>query len=403
MTKRLSMIWLLAVAACGAPSRTSPPAAAVSAEDTALGQRVDAAITAVVAAQRTVGVVVLIARDGNVIYQRATGHADREAKTPVTVDTIFRLASMTKPIVSVVALALVDQGALRLDDPVTKWLPEFRPKLVDGRDAVITVRHLITHTSGLGYRFMQAPEGSYHQAEVSDGLAEPGLAFAENARRLASVPLLFEPGTQWHYGLSIDVLGEVVARAGGGTLDQVVQRTISEPLGLRDLAFTVTASDRLAAPYGSTTPPTRMTEPYAETAYGMTIPFAPSRILDPASYHSGGAGAASTAHDYLRFVEAIRTGGAPILAAETARAMTQNQIGTLAPIQGPGWNFGYGVGVVADPAAAKSTQGVGSWSWAGVYGTYFWVDPAARLSVIVMTNVVGLTLPVAIEQAVYAR
>jgi CubicO group peptidase (beta-lactamase class C family) len=163
-------------------------------------------------------------------------------------DTVFRLASMSKPIVSVAALALIDQGKLSLDDPVTKWLPDFRPRLADGREPVITVRHLITHTSGLGYKFLEAADGPYHKAEVSDGIAEPGLTAAVNLERLASVPLLFEPGTSWSYGLSIDVLGEVIARAGGRTLPELVEQLVTGPLAMTDTRFTVTDRGRLAWP-----------------------------------------------------------------------------------------------------------------------------------------------------------
>ncbi len=177
-----------------------------------------------IAAQKLVGTVVLVARDGKVVYARAAGLADREAKQAVREDTQFRLASMTKPIVSIAALALVDRGKLSLEDPVTKYLPDFRPKLADGREATITVRQLITHTSGLTYKFLEKPDGPYHKAEVSDGIAEPGMSAAENLRRLASVPLVAEPGTAWGYSLSIDVLGEVVAARAAARCSQVVEQ-----------------------------------------------------------------------------------------------------------------------------------------------------------------------------------
>lgn len=407
--KRAAQLCFLAglAQACEQPAGPTTRAAATApAGDAALARRVDAAIDGAIAGQGVVGAVVLIARDGEVIYHRAAGLADREARRPMREDTIFRLASMTKPIVSAAALALVDQGALRLDDPVTRWLPEFRPRLAGGRQPVITVRHLITHTSGLSYSFLEPAGGPYHEAGVSDGLAEPGMSFEENARRIASAPLLFEPGTRWHYGLSVDLLGGVVARAGGATLPEVVRRTVTGPLGLTDTRFTVPGRDRdrLAAPYADGKPPARMTEPHAMPFFEGKIAFAPSRILDPTSYPSGGAGMAGTPRDYLRFTEAIRTGGAPILKPETARAMTQSQTGGLRVIEGPGWGFGLGVGVMVDPVAAGKPLGPGTWSWGGVYGTYFWVDPEARLTVIIMTNSAGeglMSFPSAVEKAVY--
>jgi CubicO group peptidase (beta-lactamase class C family) len=322
------------------------------------------------------------------VYARAAGHADREAKTPVREDTVFRLASMTKAIVSVTALALVDRGKLSLDDPVTKWLPEFRPKLADGREPVITVRHLLLHTSGLGYTFGEALDGPYHKAEVSDGLAEPGLSAEVNLKRLASVPLLHEPGTKWKYSLSIDVLGEVVARAGGAPLPEVVKRLVTGPLGMTDTAFTADPA-RLAVPYDAGSPPTRMPEPYDRKRGDRVVRFSPARIFDAKSFPSGGAGMAGTARDYLAFIEAMRTGGAPILKPETARLAIEDQLAKAGVTMGDGEGFGYGFGVVLDPAAAKTRQGKDTFGWGGIYGTDFWVDPQARLSVVVLTNTAG--------------
>lgn len=393
----------------GAPPAKVPPAAVPaalpSAPDPALAARVDAVIEKAIAAQQLVGTVVLIARDGKIVYARAAGLADREAKLPVREDTLFRFASMTKPIVSVAALALADRGKLTLDDPVTKWLPDFRPKLADGREPTITVRQLVTHTSGLTYKFLEPAGGPYHKAEVSDGLAEPGLSAAENLRRLASAPLLHEPGTVWNYSLSIDVLGEVVARAGGGTLPQVVEQLITRPLGMSATSFTVTDRARLAWPYAVATPPVRMTEPYDMSMMGMSVRFSPARIFDPTSFPSGGAGLAGTALDYLRFLEAMRTGGAPILRPETARAAVSDQLGGRgSQFLGPGATFGFGFGVTTDPAAAKSPRGAGTFGWAGAYGTTAWVDPVARLSVVILTNVAGghAQIEGELDKAIYA-
>jgi CubicO group peptidase (beta-lactamase class C family) len=406
---RAVLLFVAALAvACGSPRSAAPPAAAPpalpSAPDPALAARVDAVIDKAIAAQQIVGTVVLIARDGKLVYARAAGLADREAKLPVREDTLFRLASMTKPVVSVAALALVDRGKLTLDDPVTKWLPDFRPKLADGREPVITVRHLLTHTSGLTYKFVEPPDGPYHKAEVSDGLAEPGLSADVNLRRLASAPLVHEPGAKWNYSLSIDVLGEVVARAGGGTLPQVLEELVTRPLGMAATSFTVTDRARLAWPYAVATPPVRMTEPYDMSMMGMSIRFSPARIFDPTSFPSGGAGLAGTAHDYLRFLEAMRTGGAPILRPETARAAVSDQLGGRgSEFLGPGATFGFGFGVTTDPAAAKSLRGAGTFGWAGAYGTTAGVDPVARLSVVILTNVAGGTaLEGELDKAIYA-
>lgn len=387
---------------------SAPPARATELErapDAELGKRVDAVIDQALGAQKIVGTVVLIARDGKLVYARAAGHADREAKLAMREDTQFRLASMTKPIVSAAALALVDRKQLALEDPVTKYLPDFQPKLADGTTPVITVRHLITHTSGLGYTFLEPAGGPYHTAKVSSGLAEPGLPAAANLRRLASAPLWFAPGTKWQYGLSIDVLGEVIARAAGRPLPDVVGELVTRPLAMTSTTFTVTDRARLAWPYGAGKRPARMTEPYTLAMDDLRVTFSPARIFDPASFPSGGAGMAGTASDYLRFLEAIRTGGAPILAPATAAAMHANQIDQLeADILGPGQRFGFGFGVITDATAEPSARGTGSFGWGGIYGTDFWVDPEAKLSVVVMTNTAGDTgFTSKLEQAIYAR
>jgi CubicO group peptidase (beta-lactamase class C family) len=410
---KLSKLPLWAVAAlaiaCGSSTPKPPPPAVdpiPASRDPALAQRVDAAIDKAITDQKLVGVVVMIARDGKLVYSRAAGLIDREAGTATREDTVFRLASMSKPVTSVAALALVDQGKLSLDDPVTKWLPEFRPRLPDGaREAVITVRQLITHTSGLTYKFLQPPDGSYHRAAVSDGLAEPGLPASTNLRRLASVPLVHVPGTAWNYSLSTDVLGEVVAKAGGGTLPEVLQRVVTGPLGMTDTAFTVTDRERVAWPYAASEsgPPARMTEPYDWSMQGASVKFSPARLFDPGSFPSGGAGLAGTARDYLRFAEALRTGGAPILKPETARALRESQVGKLeVPFAGPGGTFGFGFGITVDPAAAKSPVGAGTFYWAGIYGTGFWIDPPGKLSVVVLTNVAGNMFQDELQKAIYA-
>jgi CubicO group peptidase (beta-lactamase class C family) len=392
-------------AACG-PSAHAPAPTTVmpAAADPVLGKRLDAVIDKALAEQQVVGVVVMISRDSKLVYARAAGFADREAGLAMREDTQLRLASMTKPIVSVTALALIDQGKLSLDDPVTKYLPDFRPKLADGREAVITVRHLLTHTSGLTYKFLEPAGGPYHKAEISDGLAEPGLAAEVNLRRLASVPLLYEPGTTWNYSLSVDVLGEVVAKAAGAPLPEVVARLVTRPLAMTDTAFVMHDRARLAWPYAAGKPPVRMTDPYDLSMQGLTLRFSPARIFDSASFPSGGAGLAGTARDYLRFAEALRVGGAPILSPATARAMRENQLGdTGAPLLGPGAQFGFGVGIIVDPAAAKSPKGRGSFGWSGAYGTDFWVDPPARMSVVILTNVAGeSSLGMDLQKAIYA-
>ncbi|WP_438029846.1 serine hydrolase domain-containing protein [Sorangium sp. So ce233] len=374
-----------AAAPAPAPAPAPPAVAAAPRGDEALQRRLDAVVDAATAQGRIVGAVVVVARDGEVVYRRAAGFVDREAGIRMREDTVFRLASMTKPIVSAAALALVDAGALGLDDPVTKWLPAFAPRLADGRPATITVRHLLTHTAGLNYTFAEPEGGPYHRARVSDGLDQPGLSLEDNLARIAQAPLLFEPGTAWNYSLATDVLGGVVAKAGGAPLPDVVRRLVTGPLGV-DLAFTVADPQRLAVPYGDASPrPARMADPHAVSFGPAKVTFSPSRALDPSSYPSGGAGMVGTAGDYVRFLEALRTGGGKILRPETAVAMTSNQVGKLrVPMLGEAWGFGFGVAVLTEPGEAPSA--VGTWQWSGAYGHHFWVDPSAKLTVVVLTN-----------------
>ncbi len=320
---------------------------------------------------------------------------------------VFRLASMTKAIVCVTALALIDAGRLGLEDPVARWLPDFRPKLADGRAPVITIRHLLTHTAGLGYGFLEPLGGAYHRLGVSDGLDASGLTLAENLQRLVSAPLLFAPGTGWHYSLAIDVLGAVVERVTGASLQEAVQTIVTGPLRMTSVTFTVAPDAVLATPYGDVSPqPRRMTDPFSLKFGPSAIVYSPSRAFDPKAYPSGGVGMVGTAEDYLRFLEALRSGGGGVLKPETVAAMTRNATGDLAiGAAGPGFGWGLGVAVLKDPAAAGLPLGAGSWNWAGVYGTNFWVDPAAGLSVVVLTNtaVAGMTgaFPTALRRAAY--
>jgi CubicO group peptidase (beta-lactamase class C family) len=205
----------------------------------AFAGRMDLAIERALGERRIVGAVVLAARDGEIIYHRAAGFADREAGTGMREDAIFRLASISKPFVTAAAMRLAERGVIALHEPVTTYLPDFRPALADGTRPVITLRQLVTHTAGLGYRFQEPGHGPYHDLDVSDGLDQPGLSIADNLARLRQAPLLFAPGDQWRYSLGIDVLGAVLERAAGETLDAIVRDEITAPLGLNDTGFAV--------------------------------------------------------------------------------------------------------------------------------------------------------------------
>ena len=371
-------------------------------------KQVDAVIDRAITEKRVVGAVVLIAHDGKVVYRRAAGQANREARTQMSTERIFRFSSLTKPIVSAAAMALIEHGKLALSDAVTKWLPDFRPKLPDGRSPVITVRHLLTHTAGLGYGFLEPADGPYHQAHISDGLDESAVSLEKNVRRIASVALRYEPGTSWMYSLSIDVLGALLERAANAPLADVVTQTVTGPLEMTDTAFYCREPTRLAVPYVDGTPePALMSDP-AVVPFGTDagIRFSPRRALNPHAYPSGGVGMVGTGDDFLRFLEALRKGGAPILERRTVQAMMSNQIGELPTFRGPGMGFGFGFAIVTDPQAAQTPQSSGTIDWGGVYGHNWFVDPPRRLSVVLLTNTAleGMAgaFPLALRGAVYA-
>ncbi len=353
-----------------------------------LSQRLDAAIDKAIAERRIVGTVVLVARDGQVVYRRAAGLGDREAGIPMREDAVFRFASVTKPIVSATVMALVEEGRIRLDDPVTAYLPDFRPKLADGTAPPITIAQLLSHTAGLSYGFFEPRDSSYHTQGVSDGLdLTPGLTLDQNMDRLGRTMLAYPPGQGWRYSLAIDVLGAVVEKASGQSLPQAVAQRVTVPLGLKDTGFTAADPSRLGAAYADGKPqPTRMTDNELVPFAGNAVRFAPSRTLDAAAWPSGGAGMAGTAADMLRFLEAIRQGGAPILKPETVGLMMRDHVGTPAQTQGPGWGFGYGWAVLGDPAGTGTPQGAGTIQWGGAYGHNWFVDPASRLTVVAFTN-----------------
>ncbi|MGY5806241.1 serine hydrolase domain-containing protein [Rhizobium sp. LEGMi198b] len=350
-----------------------------------LAEGVDAAIDSALADERLVGAVVLIARDGELVYGRAAGLADRENEVVMREDAIFRLASITKPIVAIAAMRLVEQGRIGLDDP--KWLPDFRPRLPDGGEAVIRIRHLLTHTSGLSYTFADEQDGPYHRAGVSDGLDIPGRSLADNLTRLASAPLLFPPGEAWHYSLAMDVLGGIIEKETGGALGDAVADLVMKPLGLFDTAFSVRDRSRLAVAYvnGASGLQPMGDEALVPILDGM-IRFAPDRIFNPGSYHSGGAGMAGTAGDILAILETVRKGGAPLLSADTVKTMMADQAGGHMQTLQAGFGFGYGWSVVTDAVAAQAPFSKGTIKWGGVYGHSWFVDSEKKLTVVALTN-----------------
>jgi CubicO group peptidase (beta-lactamase class C family) len=382
----------------------------------ALSARIDPLLDAVLDTamqQRLVGTVVLVRHRGQEVYRRAAGYLDREAGTPMVEDAVFRLASVSKPIVSTAALALVGQNRLGLDDPVARWLPYFAPRQPDGAVAAMTVRHLLTHTAGLDYGFLQPPGGAYAQAGVSDGMDASRISLEDNLRRLATVPLAYAPGERWAYSIATDVLGAVIEQAVGMPLAQAVATLVTAPLAMHDTGFVAADPARLAVAYADRVAgelqPRRLLDagedhlPFLDGMAGFTL--SPARARDAQAYPSGGAGMVGSAPDFMRLLETLRQGGAPLLPPALARQMGESQTGDFELPFWPGRGFGLGFTVLTDPQLAATPEAAGTWRMGGTYGHSWFVDPAQELSVVAFTNTAleGMAGPFVTElcQAVY--
>lgn len=340
-----------------------------------LAERLDKAIGAALG-DRIVGCVVLVERRGEAPYARAAGLADREAGRAMEEDAIFRLASVTKPVVAACVLRMVDLGRIGLDDPVTKFLPRFRPLSPDGVERPITIRQLLNHTSGLTY----GGTGTFAR-----GLSGPIQSLEDWLAEIAEAGLLFAPGTGWEYGMSSDVLGGVVASVNGSDLAGALARHVSGPLGMTDTQFGVTDLARLAVPYADGRPPIRMGEPHVMRGDdGSDTEFSPARILTPGVPQSGGAGLAGTAGDVMRLLRGL---AGDFLSPALRDAAFANQIGALPRREGDaGKRFGFLGAVTQDPKAARTALPVGAVDWGGAWGHNWVVDRASGTVIVVCTN-----------------
>lgn len=347
-----------------------------------------------------VGANILIKLNGELIYGRQAGFLDREAQRPMAPRTIFRLASVTKPMVAVAALAMAEAGKLRLDDPVTRYLPDFRPRLADGSAPPITISQLLTHTSGLTY---DTDNGNGKPA--SGGTGPSDFDLAENIRRIAALPLAFAPGTGWRYSVGIDVLGGIMEVADGRSLPEIVKARVTDPLGMTDTAFWPTDADRLAIPYADGTPPVRMGEIARVKDGDGFVEFWTGRAFDHTAFPSGGAGMTGTAEDFILFLETLRKGGKPLLAPASMPLLTEAHTVDLDPAPS-GQGYSHGWSVYRDPSVQNLPCKPGTWAWGGIYGHQWYADPATGLSIVIFTNTAleGCTgaFPKDIFQAVYA-
>jgi CubicO group peptidase (beta-lactamase class C family) len=356
------------------------------------------------------GTVVMVARKGKLAYADAVGLQDKAAGKAMALDSVFRIYSMTKPLVSVAAMMLVEDGKLQLTDPVSKFLPAFKGQRVSvaradaefarltytnvAADREMTVQDLLRHTSGLAY-------GEITQnAPIKDAYAKAGVYLpgvrdydsrdmtpAEQVDRLGAAPLAHQPGTVWEYSLASDVLGRVVEAASGRRLADFLDERLFKPLRMADTAFHV--------PAGKTS---RLAQPLA-TDHASGQPIKVIDVSAPPKNDSGGAGAVSTAADYLRFSQMLLNGGqlegVRVLSRTTVELMTSDHLGSriTAPLTPgelllgtPGYGFGLGFAVRLAPGIAGVPGSAGEFMWAGYAGTYFWVDPKEQVTAVFMSQ-----------------
>lgn len=352
--------------------------------------------------QTVVGSVVSVAIGGKIFHHSADGWFDREQAVPMRDDAIFRIASFTKPILAMTVLAMIEEGLLSLDQTVDSILPWFTPVSPDGSLQPITIRHLLTHTGGIA-----AGGKAFDAAGVAGGLGDTDLGLEENLRRLAGVPLDHAPGAAWLYGKGMDVMGGVVAAIHGGSLGDALAHYVTGPLGMVDTGFVVTDRSRLGPVYadnpdGAPTLMTRST--FVPGRNGGGVLFSPDRVLNPKAFQSGGSGAVSTAADFLRFIEAMRQNGAPIVSPDTMAMATRDQLDAIP--REPGSGFCLVGAVVTDAVAAQTPQPAGTFEWGGVYGHRWFVDPHNAISAVIMTNTANEgcsgAFPADVRDAIYA-
>jgi len=358
------------------------------------------------------GAVIAVARQGKLVMYESLGVQDPVSKAPMTKDAIFRIYSMTKPFTSVAAMTLVEEARLILTDPVSKFLPAFAKLQVSvprfdsssGKVAYamvpaerdMTIQDLLRHTSGLAYGEITA-NAPVKEAHAKAGLQTPGVVAdfggigpAEQVDRLAKAPLAHQPGTAWEYGLSTDVLGRVVEAVSGRTLGRFLKERLFAPLKMTDSEFSV-PPDKLG----------RLAEPFAnDPATGNPI-----KLIDvtaPPKNDSGGAGGVSTAADYLRFGQMLLNGGhldgARVLGRGTVGLMTSDHLGKIADVGftpgelllgTPGYTFGLGFAVRRAAGLAGTPGSAGEYTWGGIAGTFFWIDPKEELIGVFMTQAPG--------------
>jgi CubicO group peptidase (beta-lactamase class C family) len=383
--------------------------------------RIDSVFLGMVERGQMAGAVALVLREGEPAYERAFGWADREAGRPMTTDAIFRIASQTKAITSVAIMMLAEEGKLSLSDPVSRFIPAYRntsvavqgeggPTTTPARRQ-ITIRDLLTHSAGISYgndpliADAYAAAGFGRAAGFGWYTADKSEPICDSMERLASLPFVAQPGERFVYGYNTDILGCVVERASGSTLDRFFRDRITGPLGMTDTEFFL-SPDRAS----------RLTAVYTVDAGGITRAPEGARgqgdyLEGPRRSFAGGAGLLSTARDYSRFLQMLLNGGelegVRILSPKSVELMTTNQLGTLFSQQGEGFSLGFRT--LETPGALGRIESAGTYGWGGAYGTAYWVDPAERLVLVLLlqelpnTSGIAGRFPMLVYQALVDR
>jgi len=368
-------------------------------------KRIDANMGEWLASGKLNGAVALIIRNGKIVYHKAFGYDDLEKTRPMKTDMIFRIASQTKAITSVAAMILYEEGEFLLDDPVSKYIPEFsKPVVLDKFNEAdstyttvpakkeITIRELLTHTSGIGYAQIGSKEANaiYYKAGVTSGIGVAnGLLLSTDMKKLAKLPLMHQPGEKWTYGLNTDVLGYLVEVVSGQSLDEFFRKRIFEPLGMNDTYFFLPSSkyNRLVQLYR---------EVDGKLSSAREIDQNGKFIVDypkmAGTYYSGGAGLSSTPIDYAIFLQMLLNGGEyngkRILSRNVVRMMTMNQVGDLSL----GSNkFGLGFGITTERGSSLLPTPEGVFDWGGAFSTTYWADPQEKLIGIIYRQLWGST------------
>ena len=362
--------------------------------------RINAVMQRTVDEGKCAGILTMVARRGQIAHLDCFGMMDVEAGKPMQSDTIFRIYSMSKPITSVAAMMLYEEGQFQLNTPVSEFIPGFKDTKVFVRETEsgleladmeqeMTIHHLLTHTSGLSYGFHEDVPVDALYREARQNLGE-GATLEKMVEALSALPLAFQPGQGWRYSFSTDVLGYVVQAVSGQPLDVFLQQRIFEPLGMVDTGFYVPAVkiDRFAALYGKS----------EEGELELTEAPATGKYAKPPAFLSGGGGLVSTVHDYVRFAQMLLNGGqldgVRLLGRKTVELMMMNHLPeallpfAVNPGEPPAWGYGFGLGgkVMMDPARAGILGSRGEYSWSGAASTGFWADSQEKVVGLVMTQ-----------------